>query len=75
MIKAVQKMTCIIELQNEIIGDMFMLLLQHVATEDESFRAVTEKINDAGELKNWFAQGMGADAQEQREHGHGGCRH
>ena len=51
MIEIVSKLTKIIEEEAEIIDDMFLLLLQHVSTEDEGMKEIIDKIESVTELK------------------------
>ena len=51
MIEIVSKLTKIIEEEAEIIDDMFLLLLQHVSTEDEGMKEIINKIESVTELK------------------------
>ena len=51
MLEQVMKLTDIIREQAEIIDAMFMLLLQHVSTEDESLIKITEMMEDAAEAR------------------------
>lgn len=51
MIEIVSKLTEIIKEEAEIIDDMFLLLLQHVSTEDEGMKEIIDKIDSATELK------------------------
>lgn len=50
MLKQILQMTEIIRLESEIIDTLYLLLLQHVITEDEEFQKVTEMIEEASEM-------------------------
>lgn len=52
MIETVEKLTEIIQLEAKIIDDMFLLLLQHISTEDAGMIDVIEKIEDAAEMQH-----------------------
>ena len=56
MLKQVLKLDEIIREQSEIIDEMFSLLLQHVATEDEGMIKITKMIEDVAEAKATIMQ-------------------
>lgn len=51
MVEIVNKLTEIIKEEAEIIDEMFLLLLQHVSTEDDAMKEIIDKIEDVAELK------------------------
>ena len=51
MVEIVNKLTEIIKEEAEIIDEMFLLLLQHVSTEDDAMKEIIDKIENVAELK------------------------
>lgn len=51
ILEQIEKLTQVIRLETEIIDEMFVLLLQHVSTEDEGLIKIMEKMRDVEELE------------------------
>ena len=51
ILEQIEKLTQVIRLEPEIIDEMFVLLLQHVSTEDEGLIKIMEKMRDVEELE------------------------
>lgn len=52
MLEQVMKLNEVVRAQADIIDAMFILLLQHVPTEDEGFTKITEAIESVAEQKS-----------------------
>ena len=57
LVEAIEKQNAIIQMQSGIINELFLLLMQHISSDEADALPVMERINEAASLRQWAERG------------------